>query len=162
MSLKIKFKKISESAITPTRSYGKGNCWDVYASEDAEIHTYQTTIVKTGLQFEIPEGYQLHIYNRSGNPVKKGLILSNSVGILDTDYRGELGVMFHTLPDKKPSIGLTMSIWSELYDRPVKINKGDKIAQIKLVAINDEELEEVEELSDTNRGEGGFGSTGNK
>ena len=156
----IKFKKLTEDAVTPTRAYGYGNCWDIYASRNAAIHSYCSTMVHTDLAFEIPVGYQLHIYNRSSNPIKNNLILSNSTGILDQDYRGELCCLFHSLPDKKPATGLTMSIWDELYDRPVNINKGDKIAQIKLVPILEEDLQEVEELSETTRGEGGFGSSG--
>lgn len=148
--LTIKFKRLSPSAKVPTRSYGYGNCWDVFAAMDAVVHSYETTIVGTGLAFEIPDGYQIHVYNRSSNPVKRGLILSNSVGIIDSDYRGELGVMFHSLP---------IMVGNALTDRPVEIKAGEKIAQFKLVRINPEELEEVNTISVTSRASGGFGST---
>lgn len=148
--LKIKFKRLCDAARIPTRSYGYGNCWDLYAASDVVVHSYGSTIVKTGLAFEIPDGYQIHVYNRSGNPVKRGLILSNSVGIIDSDYRGELGILFHSLP---------IMVDNTLTDRPVEIKTGEKIAQFKLVRINTEELEEVEFLSATSRASGGFGST---
>lgn len=160
MSIKIKFKKLSENAITPTRAYGYGNCWDIYASQDTWVRSCSSNMVHTDLAFEVPQGYQLHIYNRSSNPLKKGLILSNSTGILDTDYRGELCCLFHTLPDNQTMSNI--STGGQLYERFVEIKKGDKIAQIKLVKIEDEELEEVEELSETTRGAGGFGSSDKK
>lgn len=148
--LKIKLKRLCDTAKIPTRSYGYGNCWDLYAASDAVVHSNDVTIVKTGLAFEIPDGYQIHVYNRSGNPVKRGLILSNSVGIIDSDYRGELCVLFHSLPIMAGNV---------LTDRPVEIKTGEKIAQFKLVRINPEELEEVDAISDTLRAAGGFGST---
>lgn len=149
--LQIKFKRLCDTAKIPTRSYGYGNCWDVYAASDAIVHSYEATIVKTGLAFEIPDGYQMHVYNRSSNPVKRGLILSNSVGIIDSDYRGELGILFHSLPIMSGDV---------LTDRPVEIRAGEKIAQFKLVCINPEELTEVNLISETSRASGGFGSTG--
>lgn len=148
--LEIKFKRLTPAAKIPTRSYGYGNCWDVFAATDATVHSFAATIVNTGLAFEIPDGYQMHVYNRSSNPVKRGLILSNSVGIIDSDYRGELGVLFHSLPIMADGI---------LTDRPVEIHAGDKIAQFKLVRINPEELTESATLSETSRASGGFGST---
>lgn len=160
MSITLKFKKLSENATTPTRAYGYGNCWDVYAAETKEIHSFESTIVPTDLAFEVPQGYQLHIYNRSSNPLKNKLILSNSVGILDTDYRGNLGCLFHSLP--KMSENPNNQYWNPLFDNPVLVKKGDKIAQIKLVPIQDDDIEEVEELSETIRGEGGFGSSDKK
>lgn len=160
MSITLKFKKLSENATTPTRAYGYGNCWDVYAAETKEIHSFESTIVPTDLAFEVPQGYQLHIYNRSSNPLKNKLILSNSVGILDTDYRGNLGCLFHSLP--KMGENPDNRYWNPLFDNPVLVKKGDKIAQIKLVPIQDEDIEEVEELSETIRGEGGFGSSDKK
>lgn len=158
----IKFKKLTNDAITPTRAYGYGNCWDVYANEDITIHSFHSTMVHTGLAFEVPLGYQLHIYNRSSNPIKKNLILSNSTGILDMDYRGELCCLFHSLPQQEDihnSNGFMIPEYF-LVDNPVEIKKGDKIAQIKLVKIEEEDLIEVEELTETIRGEGGFGSSG--
>ena len=164
MTLQIKFKKLTEDAITPTRAYGYGNCWDIYANEDVTIHSYCSTMVHTGLAFEVPNSYQLHIYNRSGNPIKKSLILSNSVGILDTNYRGELCCLFHSLPQQEDIHHSNGAMMPEYFlaDNSVEIKKGDKIAQIKLVKIEDEELEEVSELTETTRGENGFGSSGNK
>lgn len=165
MTLQIKFKKLTEDAITPTRAYGYGNCWDIYANEDVTIHSFESTLVPTGLAFEIPQGYQVHLYSRSSNPLKNYLILSNSVGIVDMTYVGHIQGIFHTLPDMKDiSQGASGTTIPEfvLVDRPIKIEKGQKILQMKLVKIEDEELEEVSELTETTRGENGFGSSGNK
>ena len=96
--------------------------------------------------------------------IKKSLILSNSVGILDTNYRGELCCLFHSLPQQEDIHHSNGAMMPEYFlaDNSVEIKKGDKIAQIKLVKIEDEELEEVSELTETTRGENGFGSSGNK
>ena len=157
----IKVKKLSENAILPTKSYEKEkNCWDLYAAKDVVIHSFESTLVPTDLAFEIPDSYQIHLYNRSSMPLKKGLILSNSVGLIDTSYRGNIQGLFHTLPkmDENPN----NHYWNPLFDNPVIIRKGDKIMQMKLIPILDEELEEVTELSETTRGEGGFGSSDKK
>ena len=162
MTLKIKFKKLSENAILPTKSYEKEkNCWDLYAAKDVEIHSFKSTLVPTDLAFEIPDSYQIHLYNRSSMPLKKGLILSNSVGIIDTSYRGNIQGLFHTLPRQEDLHQGNSTMLPEYFlaDNPVIIHKGDKIMQMKLIPILDEELEEVEELSETTRGEGGFGSS---
>ena len=137
--IKLKFKKLSENAYTPVRAH-KGDLWDIKASETVNLNEYPK-FVSTGLAFEIPEGYQIRIYNRSGN-AKKGVILANSVGIIDTLYRGEVKALFY-------------SVYGDYI-----IHKGDKILQMELVRINDIEFEETDELSDTERGTGGFGSTG--
>ena len=161
MSITLKFKKLSENATTPTRAYGYGNCWDVYAAETKEIHSFESTIVPTDLAFEVPQGYQLHVYNRSSNPLKNKLILSNSCGIVDTNYRGNLGCLFHTLPRQEDLHHGNPTMLPEYFltDNPVMIHKNDKIAQIKLVPIQNEDIEEVAELSETERGENGFGSS---
>ena len=136
---KLKFKKLTENAYAPVQAH-KGDLWDIRASETVCLTPYPK-FVPTGLAFEIPEGCQLRIYNRSGNALK-GVILANSVGVIDTLYRGEVkGLFYSTYGD-------------------YTINRGDKVMQMELVRISDIELEEVAELSETDRGTDGFGSTG--
>lgn len=137
---KLKYKKLTENAYAPEQAH-KGDLWDIRASADVELLADMAQLVPTGLAFEIPEGYQLRIYNRSGNALR-GLILANSVGIIDTGYRGEVKGVFYSI-----------------YGDHI-VHKGDKIMQMELVRLNDIELEEVEALSETDRGTGGFGSTG--
>ena len=118
---------------------------DLYAlSEHAvRIGANETAIVHTGLAAEIPEGYVGLIYARSGLATKKGLAPANKVGVIDSDYRGEIRVALHNHSKYEQSI--------EPYER---------IAQLVIAPYIAAEYEEAEELSETVRGEGGFGSTG--
>ena len=104
-----------------------------------------TEFIKTGIAMEIPAGLVGLIYARSGMACKKGLAPANKVGVIDSDYRGEIIVALHNHSDK-----------------PVTIEPKDRIAQIVLAPYIAADFNEVEELDDTERGEGGFGSTGTK
>lgn len=137
---KVKIKLLTPTAKMPTRAH-EGDLYDIYADEDILIDRVPT-LVSTGVALEIPEGYHVKIYNRSSNPLKYGLILSNSVGIIDTHYRGEVKGIFHG------------------QGRSHIIHKGDKIMQMELCPIYDMEFEQANNLSETDRGDGGFGSTG--
>lgn len=159
-NLALKIKLLTPTAKMPTRAH-EGDLYDIYADEDIVIGMYPT-LVHTGLAFNIPEGYQVRIYNRSSNPIKYGLILSNNVGIIDTHYTDEVKGLFHVLPENKffpntpnGNIGVY-----RLTDKLHTIHRGDKIMQMELVKINNFELEEVKELDKTNDRGGGFGSTG--
>lgn len=145
-TLKVKF--LTPTAKMPTRAH-EGDLYDIYADEDKEIGS-QPVLVSTGLAFDIPKGYQVRIYNRSSNPLKNGLILSNSLGVIDSGYKNEVKGIFHCIGHKENDFFRTNHI----------INKGDKIMQMELVKINDFVLEEVKELDKTNDRGGGFGSTG--
>lgn len=139
--MQVKFKRLSEDSILPSYSKSGDAGLDLtattYAIYDDEnnIRTY-----KTGLAVEIPAGYVGLIFPRS-SIYKKGLILSNSVGVVDSGYRGEIMVKF------------TNRVGAGLYQ------KGDRIAQLIIMPIPFIEPVEAEELSNTERGEGGFGST---
>lgn len=138
---KLGIKLLTPTAQMPTQAH-KGDLWDVYADEDKLIVDYESRLVSTGIALEIPKGYQVRLYNRSGNPLKYRIILSNSVGIIDSSYRGEIKGQFFCIQGCH------------------KIEKGDKIMQMELVPIMDVEIEQVQELSQTDRGANGFGSTG--
>lgn len=138
---KLGIKLLTPTAKIPTQAH-KGDLWDIYADEDVLIVDKESKLVSTGIALDIPKGYQVRLYNRSSGPLKNKLVLSNSVGIVDSSYRGEIKGQFFCI------------------DRCHLIHKGDKIMQMELVKINDIEFEQVEELSKTDRGAAGFGSTG--
>ena len=145
--IQLKIKKLLLEAKLP--AYGSANAAgaDLYAlSEHAiRIGANETAIVHTGLAAEIPEGYVGLIFARSGLATKKGLAPANKVGVIDSDYRGEIRVALHNHSKYMQSI--------EPYER---------VAQLVIMPYVYAELIETDELSDTERGEGGFGSTGSK
>lgn len=147
--MKLQVKKLNPNATIPTRGSAKASGLDLYALEDVAFNVGDIKLVKTGIAFGIPEGYEVQVRPRSGISLKTGLIIRNSPGTLDQDYTGECGVIMQLIPDKSGD-------FTESYT----IKKGDRIAQAVLCPVVLPEVEEVEELSDTVRGAGGFGSTG--
>lgn len=145
--MKIKFKLLSDRARRPERSSDGAAGWDLFAAhEDAFwIDAEFPPTIETGLSVEIPPGHAMLILSRSGHGFKHGTRLANCVGLIDSDYRGEIKVKLVRDPYDCPS-GL-------------QINPGDRIAQAIIVPIPEVEWEEGD-LSETVRGEGGFGSTG--
>ncbi len=143
----VKIKKLDERAIIPTYGSDYAAGVDLYSVSDSEltIKAHETVLVKTGLAMEIPEGYGGFIFARSGLATKKGLAPANKVGVVDADYRGEIMVALHnhTNDDKT-------------------IEAHERIAQMVFLPFLKANFEEVETLSETVRGEGGFGSTGQK
>lgn len=143
----VNIKKLNENAVIPTYGSEYSAGADLYAciDEAVTIKPQTTYLVKTGLSLEIPEGYAGLIYARSGLASKKGLAPANKVGVVDADYRGEVMVALHN--------------HSEL---DATIEPGERIAQLVIAPFLKAEFSEVDALSDTVRGAGGFGSTGNK
>ena len=146
--MKVNFKKLDVNAKVPT--YGSPLCAgaDLYALTNGETITFlpgETKIIHTGIALEIPEGYAGLIYARSGIANKRGLAPSNKVGVVDADYRGEIMVSLHN--------------HSTLVQ---EISDGERIAQMVIAPFLSVEYTEVDELSSTERGVGGFGSTGKK
>lgn len=144
----LKIKLLTPTAKIPTQAH-KGDIYDVYADEDKLI-TDIPSLVSTGISLQIPEGFHVKIYNRSSNPLKFGLILSNSVGIVDSLYTGEIKGIFHCQPHIENEQRTTEHI----------IKKGDKIMQIEVCPVYEINFEKVEELAETERGSKGFGSSG--
>lgn len=135
---------------------------DVYAIEDVTINPGQTKIVKTGLKMEIPYGYAVLVQMRSGLAAKTKLRLANSLGLIDSDYRGEIGVILeNTEPNikdfKYDNNGNVIGI---LYGQSYTISKGDRIAQLRLVEVPRMKFVKIDSVNETDRGEGGYGSTG--
>ncbi len=143
--MKIKIKKIHSDAITPKYAHQGDAGMDVYSVEDLILKSKERKLVKTGLSFELPEGYEIQVRPKSGLALNHGLTILNTPGTLDSGYRGELCIILFNSSDKD-----------------YNIKKGEKIAQIVLKKFEFMEFEEVKELSDSARGQGGFGSTGLK
>jgi dUTP pyrophosphatase len=143
--LKIQIKKLTETAKLPTRGSDKAAGYDLYADsvESVLIKPHTTTKIGTGLAIAIPEGYFGAIFARSGLAAKQGLRPANCVGVCDEDYRGEYIVALHNDTDMNRII-----------------EPGDRIAQLVVLPYLPVEFEEVDELSETERGASGFGSTG--
>ena len=143
--MKIKIKKLNENATIPTYGslYAAGA--DLYGciEEDTVIKSGETKLIKTGLAIELPIGYAAFIYARSGLASKRGLAPANKVGVIDCDYRGEIMVALHNHSDVQQTVA-----------------KGERVAQMVIAPYITAEFTEVDELSDTARGDGGFGSTG--
>lgn len=142
----LKFKKLNGNAVKPTRGSKYAAGYDLYANlpeSTAIIRPGETAKIKTGISMEIPEGRFGAIYPRSGLATKNGLRLANCVGIVDQDFRGDITVPIHN-------------------DTNIDqiIHNNDRIAQIVIQPYENVDLVESEELSDTERGIGGFGSTG--
>lgn len=138
-------KKISETAIIPTKGSVGAAGFDLYADESAFIKPHETRLIPTGIAVAIPEGYFGAIYARSGLASKQGLRPANCVGVVDEDYRGQVMVALHNDSDTERTV-----------------NRGDRIAQLVVQPYLKTDLEVVESLDETERGSGGFGSTGTK
>lgn len=158
--IKLQIKKVRKDAIMPTQAHS-GDMVDVYAAEDAVVNSFESTIIPLGIAMNIPEGYRVKVFSRSSLSLKKKLIVSNSVGIIDTGYKNEIGLICHSLPYYKYCDEDSYPEEKSLYNNLIKIKKGDKIAQFQLEKIEEFEMEEVDELDMSNDRGGGYGSTGN-
>jgi dUTP pyrophosphatase len=144
--LNVKIKKTHPLAQLPSYATNGAACFDLHAmlSNEINISPFQTATIETGLSFEIPEGHVMLIYSRSGHGFKNDVRLSNCTGVIDSDYRG--------------SVLVKLVNESSAFDFTVK--NGDRIAQAMVIPVQQVSFEEVSELSSTERGNGGFGSTG--
>lgn len=143
--MRINIKKLTDTAVLPDRGSAYAAGYDLFAdvAEALEIQPHQTVMIPTGLAMELPEGYWGGIFARSGLAVKESLRPANCVGVVDADYRGEVKVALHNDSAEVR-----------------KITPGQKVAQLVVVPFLSVEFDVVDELSDTVRGIGGFGSTG--
>ena len=144
--IQVKIKKLKKSAAVPTY----GSQWaagaDLYACTEGETVTLkpgETKVIHTGIALEIPQGYAGLIYARSGIATKRGLAPANKVGVIDSDYRGEIMV----------------SLFNHSHQEQ-EITDGERIAQLVITPFLAAEFTETDALTETARGEGGFGSTG--
>lgn len=140
-------KVLDERARIPTYATERSAGADIYNMNGCtvSIEPHQTAFIKTGLAIEIPDGFVGLVFARSGIASKRGLAPANKVGVIDSDYRGEWTVALHNHSDA-----------------PAVIEGGERIAQVVVVPYVQATFNEVDSLSETSRGEGGFGSTGTK
>lgn len=141
--MELKFVKLSEEAVIPEYKTSGAAGMDVSSIEEVLLRPFERKIIKTGLSVEIPEGYEIQIRPRSGLSIKNGITLINCVGTIDSDYRGEIGI---------PLVNLSRSYYT--------IQKGERVAQLVVNKVEQAQIQIVEKLSETERGDGGFGSTG--
>ena len=146
MSL-VKFIKLNENAIVPSYGTPFAAGADLYALPDGdiEIKSGETVLIHTGIAMQIPDGYAGFIFARSGIATKRGLAPANKVGVIDSDYRGEIMVALHNHSDQIQEIA-----------------SGERVAQMVIMPYVKADFTECDTLDDTTRGEGGFGSTGTK
>ena len=147
MNFFVKIKKLNKKAVVPTYGSPFSAGADLYAltEEDVVIAAGETVFIHTGISIELPMGTVGLIYARSGLACKKGLAPANKVGVIDCDYRGEIMVAIHNHSAESKTV-----------------SDGERIAQLVITPYYTAEYEETDQLSDTVRGEGGFGSTGSK
>lgn len=140
----VKFKKLNPDAILPDYAHVGDAGMDLYSVEDLVIEPLTWKLVKTGLACELPQGTEGQVRSKSGIALKNGVFVLNTPGTVDENYRGEIGVILYNLNTKEPFV----------------IKKGQKIAQYVIANVEYVDTIEVETLDETDRGEGGFGSTG--
>jgi len=144
--MQLKIKKLRDNARVPKRATNGSAGMDLYAciAQSVTLAPGQLAVIPTGIAIELPDNTcAAFLYARSGLGVKHGICLSNGVGVVDSDSRGEV------------CVGLC-----NVSDKPYMIEPGERVAQMVIAPVLTPEIVEVDELSDTKRGEGGFGSTG--
>lgn len=156
MNNEIKVKRMYPDVRLPEYATDGSACFDIrcYLEDEGGSRSWERVLVEngdtvvfdTGLQFEIPQGFVMLIYSRSGHGFNNSVRLSNCVGIIDSDYRGELKIKL--IGDFNNG------------DEPLLVKHGDRIAQAMVIPVHKVMFEDVEELSETVRGNKGFGSTG--
>ncbi len=142
--ISIKFK-LENGAVLPSYETGGSSGMDVRSVEDCVIESNSWKLISTGLFPETPSGYEIQVRSRSGLAAKYGVFVLNSPGTVDSDYRGEIKIIL-------------ANMGSEIF----KISKGDRIAQLVVSPVTKATVISVDTISNTERGEGGFGSTGRK
>lgn len=145
----VNIKKLTDKAIIPTYGTEYAAGADLYAclEDSVGIGPGETVMIGTGISMEIPDGYAGLVFARSGLSCKKGLAPANKVGVIDSDYRGEIKVALHN---------------HNIKGEPLLVESGERIAQISIVPYLKAEFQLKDELNETGRGENGFGSTGTR
>ncbi len=143
-SLVLPIKRLDKSVELPSYAYAGDAGLDLRSAETVDLAPFERRLVSTGLAIAIPDGYAGFVQPRSGLALKKGLSMANTPGLIDAHYRGELKVCAINLDPKET----------------IHIEKGERIAQLVIQKVPVVTLQEVDELSETDRGDGGFGSSG--
>lgn len=150
--MNVKIKKLDPAATIPQYATEGAACFDLHSIGPVGSARFnQPAVFRTGLQFEVPQGHVMLVFSRSGHGFKNGIRLANCVGVIDSDYRGEVMVKLTCDESGRDQ---------EHLDSAPIFFPGDRIAQAMILPVQQVNLEEVSELSETKRGQGGFGSTG--
>ena len=139
----LKFKRIHPDAVLPEYAHESDAGMDVRSVDELTILPGKRALVHTGLVMMLPPMYEAQVRPRSGLALKSGITVLNTPGTIDAGYRGEVGVILANFGDSE-----------------FKVSKGDKIAQIVVAPVTRAEIKETDSIDETDRGEGGFGSTG--
>ncbi len=140
----LRIKRLDAALPLPAYAHDGDAGMDLYAAADVVLRPFERALVPTGIAVAIPEGFAGFVQPRSGLAIKRGLSLVNTPGLIDSHYRGEIKVIAINLDSTQP----------------IHIARGEKVAQFVIQAVERAELQEVDELDVTARGEDGFGSTG--
>lgn len=143
-TITLPIKRLDPTVELPSYAYAGDAGLDLRANEDVVLAPHERRLISTGLAIAIPEGYAGFIQPRSGMALKKGLSMANTPGLIDAHYRGELKVLAINLD----------------HETPIVIERGERIAQLVIQKVPVVTLQEVQELDETDRGAGGFGSSG--
>ncbi|MBO4300565.1 MAG: dUTP diphosphatase [Desulfovibrio sp.] len=143
MTQRVLIKKLNANAVIPSYKKQGDAGFDLYASQDMTVPAHGTAIIPTGLAFAIPEGFEMQVRLRSSIGLKTPLVIPNAPGTIDSGYRGEVGIVVRNLSDK-----------------PFAVEKGERIAQGVIAPVIMAIFAETEELPASERGTGGYGSTG--
>jgi dUTP pyrophosphatase len=147
MNIDVRFQKMYEDVKVPEYSHEGDSGMDVYSRENMLICGGETGLLKLGFKVAIPCGYEIQVRSKSGLALKEGIVVLNSPGTVDSTYRGEVGVILHN---------------SNIEGNSYQVEKGQKIAQIVLCPVAKCNLKVTDSLEETDRGDGGYGSTGIK
>ena len=142
--VRLPIKRLDPTIELPSYAYAGDAGLDLRSSEDVTLEPFERRLISTGLAIAIPEGYAGFVQPRSGMALKHGLSMANTPGLIDSHYRGELKVIAINLDPREP----------------ISIKRGDRIAQLVIQQVPVVSLVEVEQLDKTDRGTGGFGSSG--
>lgn len=145
-TIELAIERLDPSVELPSYAYGGDAGLDLRANEDVTLMPHERRLVSTGLAVAIPEGYAGFVQPRSGLALRSGLSMANTPGLVDSHYRGELKICAVNLDN----------------ERPIHIERGERIAQLVIQRVPVVRLMEVDKLDETDRGSGGFGSSGTK
>lgn len=163
--IQIPFVKCHPNAKMPEYAHPDDSGMDVYAVDDYVIHPGETKLIPTGIKVAVPNGYEIQIRSKSGRALKTKMRIANSIGTVDAGFRGELQVIIENIEPPIKDITYDFDdngrpiITSILRGSDMTIGKGEKFAQLVLMEVPKAVLFQVENLDDTERGNGGFGST---
>lgn len=144
MAMIIPLQQLDKDLPVPSNAYVGDGAVDLRSTKNLVLAPFERALVPTGIAIELPVGYAALVVPRSGLALKHGITLVNAPGLIDSNYRGEIGAIVANMDAREP----------------FEIKRGDRIAQLMIVAVEQPAFEVVDELSETDRGAGGFGSSG--